>query len=276
MQQPAAPAAQVGDDPHAGHGMRHGIGGTGLPAGTSPPPPPPRDHYADRSYDAAEMARARAALKAEHGGMRFTTVTFNLAEYRARKGGDGYRWDGELWHGGDINRFVLRTEGEGRFEGGVGEAEFQALYSRALDAYWNLQAGVRVDAKPNGRAYAVVGFEGLAPYWFDVESALFLSERGDLFARVQASYDQRITNRLILQPWAEVNVAAKDVPRDGIGSGLSDLELGLRLRYEFAREFAPYIGISYDRAFGDTARYARAAGEDPGTTAFVLGVRTWF
>jgi copper resistance protein B len=271
-----APAPASASDPHAGHMMNHGVGGTALPAGQGAPPPPPADHYADRSYDPAAMAAARARLKAEHGAMKIATVTFNLAEYQARKGRDGYRWDGELWYGGDINRFVLRTEGEGSFGEGVEEAEVQALYSRALDAYWNLQAGVRVDAKPNGRAYAVLGVEGLAPYWFDVESALFLSEKGDLLGRVQATYDQRITQRLIAQPFVEANVALQDVPRDRIGSGLSDLELGLRVRYEIAREFAPYVGVSYERAFGDTARYARAAGEDPSVTAFVFGIRTWF
>lgn len=279
---PPAADPHVGHDmppatgPHAGHDMSHGAGGTSLPAGSGTAPPPPSDHHADRSFDPAEMARARAALTSEHGGMRFTTVTFNLAEYRAHKGRDGYRWDGELFYGGDINRVVLRTEGEGAFGGGVEEAEFQALYSRALDAYWNLQAGVRVDAEPNGRAYAVLGFEGLAPYWFDLESALFLSERGDLLARVQALYDQRITNRLIAQPWAEVNFALQDVPRDRIGSGLSDLELGLRVRYEIAREFAPYVGVTWERKFGDTARFARAAGEEWSATALVFGVRTWF
>lgn len=270
------PAPAPTPDPHAGHAMGHGSGGTSLPAGQGAPPPPPADHWADRSFDPAAMAAARAQLKAEHGAAKILTITFNLAEYQARQGRDGYRWDGELWYGGDINRFVLRTEGEGSFGEAVEEAEVQALYSRALDAYWNLQAGVRVDAKPNGRAYAVVGVEGLAPYWFDVESALFLSEKGDLLGRVQATYDQRITQRLIAQPFVEANVALQDVPRDRIGSGLSDLELGLRVRYEIAREFAPYVGVSYERAFGDTARYARAAGEDPSVTAFVFGIRTWF
>lgn len=270
------PAPAAAPDPHAGHAMGHGAGGTALPAGQGAPPPPPDDSWADRTFDPAAMADARARLKAEHGAMKIATLTFNLAEYQARKGRDGYRWDGELWYGGDINRFVMRTEGEGGFGDGVEEAEVQALYSRALDAYWNLQAGVRIDAKPNGRAYAVLGLEGLAPYWFDVESAVFLSERGDVLGRVQATYDQRITQRLIAQPFVEANVALQDVRRDRIGSGLSDIELGLRVRYEIAREFAPYVGVSWERSFGDTARYARAAGETVRSTAFVLGVRTWF
>jgi copper resistance protein B len=109
-----------------------------------------------------------------------------------------------------------------------------------------------------------------------VEGALFLSTKGDLLARAEAYYDQRITQRLILQPRAELNFAAQDVPENRIGSGLSNAELGLRLRYEITREFAPYIGVSWDRKTGATARYARADGETAGTTSFVAGIRTWF
>ena len=126
------------------------------------------------------------------------------------------------------------------------------------------------------RTYATVGFEGLAPYWFEVEGALFLSDKGDLLARAEAYYDQRITQRLILQPRAELNFAAQDDRRRGVGSGISDLELGLRLRYELAREFAPYVGVSWDRKLGDTARFARAAGEGASDTSLVAGVRFWF
>jgi copper resistance protein B len=204
-------------------------------------------------------------------------VMFNLAEYQVRDGRDGYRWDGEGWFGGDINRLVVKSEGSGSFGEGVEDAEIQALYSRAIGPYFNLQAGVRHDITPNpSRTYATIGFEGLAPYWFEVEGALFLSDKGDLLARVEGYYDQRITQRLVLQPRAELNFAAQDVPETGTGAGLSDVELGLRLRYEVTREFAPYIGVSWDRRIGDTARYARLAGENAGATSFVIGVRTWF
>jgi copper resistance protein B len=136
---------------------------------------------------------------------------------------------------------------------------------------------VRYDFKPNpSRTYATLGFEGLAPYWFDVEGAVFLSDKGDILGRLEGSYDQRITQRLILQPRVEFNLAAQDIPENGIGSGLSDVELGLRLRYEFKREFAPYVGVSYDRKLGDSARFARSDGEDVGGVSLALGVRTWF
>jgi copper resistance protein B len=124
------------------------------------------------------MARARDALSREHGRGTFHQIMFNLAEYQAHKGGDGYRWDGEAWFGGDINRLTLKSEGEGAVRGGVDSAEVQALYSRAIDPYWNLQAGVRQDIRPRpARAYATIGVEGLMPYMFEVEGALFLSNK---------------------------------------------------------------------------------------------------
>ena len=122
----------------------------------------------------------------------------------------------------------------------------------------------------------MLGFEGLAPYWFEVEGAVFLSDKGDLLGRVEGYYDQRLTQRLVLQPRVELNFAAQDVPENRIGAGLSNAELGLRLRYEITRKLAPYVGVSYDAKSGQTARYARDDGEDPTTTSFVAGVRIWF
>ncbi len=251
--------------------------GTNLQAGTAPPPPIPTDRAADQVYSAAAMAHSQQHLQSMHGGQNFSQVIFNLAEVQIRDGRDGYRWDGSAWFGGDINRLVLKTEGEGNIGGGLEAAEVQALYSRAIGPYTDIQLGVRYDFKPNpSRVYASVGFETLAPGFFDVEGALFLSNKGDLLGRLEGYYDQRITQRLVLQPRAELNFAAQDVPEIGIGSGLSTAELGLRLRYEIRREFAPYVGISYDRSFGDTARFARAEGQGAASTSLVLGIRTWF
>jgi copper resistance protein B len=172
---------------------------------------------------------------------------------------------------------ALKTEGEGKFRDGVETAELQALYSRAIDPYFNLQVGVRQDlGKGPRRTYATIGFEGLAPYMFEVEGALFLSNKGDLLGRLGGYYDQRITQRLILQPRIELNLAARDVPENRIGAGLSNAELGLRLRYEITRQFAPYVGVSWDRKVGATARFARAAGEDATNSGVVAGVRIWF
>ncbi len=269
-------------DVHQGHDMSSmeampGMEGMQQQVGLEPPPPAPTDHAADRVFDPAVMAASRAQLRKEHGGSLIGMALLNIAEYQAHKGKDGYRWDGEAWFGGDINRLTLKSEGEGALREGLESAEVQALYSRALDPYWNLQAGVRYDFKPNpSRTYATIGIEGLAPGFFEVEGALFLSNKGDLLGRLEGYYDQRITQRLILQPRVEFNFAAQDVPENRSGSGLSNAELGLRLRYEIRREFAPYIGISYDRKVGDTARFARAAGEDVSNTSFVAGIRFWF
>lgn len=250
--------------------------GTALPAGNAPAPPAPRADYAERIWGREAMAPVREALRREHGGMSFSQIMVDIAEVQVRDGREGYRWEAEGWFGGDINRLVIKTEGEGDFGGALEDAEVQALYSRAIGPYFNLQAGLRQDFEPASRTYAAFGVEGLAPYWFEVEAHGFVSTDGDLLARLAASYDQRITQRLILQPRAEFNFAAQDVRASGIGSGLSDAEFDLRLRYEIVREFAPYIGISHSAKIGRTADFARAAGEDPSTTSFVVGVRAWF
>ena len=292
---PAPPEATPAADPHAGHdmasmpatdapepaapphAMNHGSSGTALAAGDGTAPAPPTDRAADRYYGAEAIAAAKTALQREHGGQKLAMIQFNLAELQVRNGRDGYRWEGEGWFGGDINRFVITTEGRGDIGGRLDEAEVQALYSRALDPYFNLHAGVRQDIRPQpARTYATVGIEGLAPYWFEIAGALFLSDKGDVLARAEGYYDQRITQRLILQPRVELNFAAQNVRDNGIGAGLSDAELGLRLRYEIKREFAPYVGISYDAKVGRTARLARADGERARATSLVFGLRSWF
>jgi copper resistance protein B len=251
--------------------------GTDLPPGDAAAPPPPSDWYADRIYPKGDMEHSRHAMMAENGAQKIAFISFNLAEYQARKGRDGYRWDGEAWYGGDINRLTVKSEGEGALGEGIEETETQLLFSRAVGPYFNAQAGIRQDFGPGpDRTYATIGFEGLAPYWFEVEGALFLSTKGDLLGRIEGYYDQRITQKLILQPMAEVNLSAQDVPESGIGSGLSDVELGLRLRYEVVKEFAPYVGVEWSRKVGDTARFARAAGDDASKVSLVAGVRVWF
>lgn len=270
---PAAPTTTA--DPQASHDMAAMPGMAAPEIPKSAPPPPPQTYAADRFFDPGDMNMARDTIRREHGGAVVSQVMARLAEYRAQ-GGGGYRWDGEAWFGGDINRFVLKSEGEGTRRDGLEAAELQAVYSRAVGPYFDLQAGVRQDFKPRSRTYATVGFEGVAPYWFDVEGALFLSNKGELLGRLEGAYDLRLTQRLILQPRAELSFSAQDIAETQTGSGLSNAELGLRLRYEIRREFAPYIGISYERKFGGTADYARAAGDGADSTSFVVGVRAWF
>ncbi|HEX7819449.1 MAG TPA: copper resistance protein B [Sphingobium sp.] len=271
---------------HAGHGghapaaVAAEAAEADAPAVTAeamPAPSPPADHAADAYYDPAAMARAREGLRYESGGMPNSMLLVDRLEWRPGPGGDGYAWEAEGWTGGDIDRFAFRTEGEGSFGGTAEKAEVQALWSHALDPWFNFQAGVRQDFRPDSRrTYAVLGIEGLAPYWFELEGQLFLSSKGEGSARVEGSYDQRITQRLIAQPAAEVNIAAQDVPELGIGAGVESVELGLRLRYEVAREFAPYVGVHWEKKLGRTADYARDADEATDSVRFVTGIRFWF
>src|SRR3546814_650604 len=209
--------------------------------------------------------------------MKAYRVRADRLETRSRDGRDGYLWDGQGWYGGDIDKLWIKSEGEGSFGKGPEEAEVQALWSRAITPWFDFQAGVCYDFEPDaGLSHLVLGLQGLVPYFFEIDAATFLSHEGDLTARVEAEYDQLITQKLILQPRAEVELAAQDVRETGVGAGLSSIEAGLRLRYEFVPEFAPYIGVEYERKIGKTARLARDEGADVDGTALVRGVRVWF
>lgn len=270
---------QQASDPHAGHAM------PGMATSGAPPvaPPPPEafsgpEHAATAIFDDELFLRKRdEELIEEHGGYVTWMFLADQLEYRARDGSDGYKWDMQGWYGGDYDKLWIKSEGEGAFGESPEQAEVQALYSRAIDPWFNLQAGIRHDFRPDPeQTHLTVGIQGLARYWFEVDGALFLSDEGDVTARFEAEYDQRITQKLILQPAVEFNLAAQDVPEIGIGSGLSTAEIGLRLRYEFVPEFAPYVGVEYERAFGDTADFRRAAAEEVGGWSLLAGIRLWF
>lgn len=272
-------AAPPASDPHAGHDMGSGSAEMNPTdeVGNVPAPAPPTDHAADAIFGGDVMARSRKELAYEVGGMGYSLVTIDLLEVGFQKRGESYRFEGEAFTGGNINRFGIKFEGEGAFGERIDDLELQALYSRAIAPYWNLQAGVRYDIKPDpSRSYLVVGVEGIAPYWLKVNAAGFVSNKGEVRARLEASYDQRMTQALILQPRVEANIAFQDMRVIGVGSGLTDFEAGLRLRYEIKQEIAPYIGVEWRKQTGATARYARAAGEDPDTISFVAGIRIWF
>ncbi len=209
--------------------------------------------------------------------MKTNKVLIDQLEAKLRNGRDGYAWDAQAWYGGDIDKLWLKTEGEGAFGEAVEGAEVQALWSHAIDPWFDLQLGARHDFRPDPeRTHLVVGVQGLAPYWFEVDAAAFVSNKGDVTARLEAEYDLRITQKFILQPRMELDLSLQDVPEIGIGSGLSSGEFGARLRYEIRPEFAPYVGLEYERAFGDTADFRRAAGEKAGGLSLLVGLRTWF
>jgi copper resistance protein B len=190
-------------------------------------------------------------------------------------GEDIFTWDGEGWIGGDVNRLWFKSEGE--IEGGdTQRTEVQALWSRNVAAFWDVQAGVRVDLEPETTTYLTLGVQGLAPYQFETEAAAFLSEDGNASARLKQSFDVLFTQQLILEPYVELNAYAQDVPEQDIGAGVADAELGAQLRYEITREFAPYIDVVWERALGETASMRRAAGGDVETSSVRAGVRFWF
>lgn len=189
--------------------------------------------------------------------------------------GNSFRWEGEAWAGTDENRLWLKSEGEvadGRAEDG----QQQILYDRPISPFFDLQAGLRsdIDSRP-GRTWAALGIQGLAPGFFEVSATGYASDTGHYAAKFEASYDLLLTQRLVLQPQAEMNFYSKSDPARRIGSGLSDLDAGLRLRYEIGRKFAPYIGATFAQKFGGTADYARADGERRSDLRLVFGVRAW-
>jgi copper resistance protein B len=203
-------------------------------------------------------------------------VMIDKLEVRNTDGPNPLVLDADAWIGKDLNKFWFKTEVE-RVDGITEEAEVQFLYSRAVAPFWDFQAGWRRDIKPDpDRDYLALGFKGLAPYLFEVDAGVFIGESGQIGARLDAEYEYMFTQKLVLSPEIELNAYSKDDEAVGIGSGLSDMALGLRLRYEIRREFAPYIGVNWTKKFGQTADFARADGEDASDVQIVAGIRAWF
>jgi copper resistance protein B len=261
-----APSMPVMD--HAG--MQHETPTTPA-APTQPRTPIPSVTDADRA----------AAIAPSHGHDMFDNaiqsyVLINRLEVSDADPGTAFAWEGQGWTGTDLNRLWLRSEGE-RSDGRTEAADLELLYGRSISTWWDLVAGVRQDFKPGDpQTFAAIGVQGLAPQKFEVEATAYVGERGQTAARFEAEYELLLNNRLILQPLVEVNLFGKNDSARGIGSGLSTAEAGLRLRYEFTRKFAPYIGVVYERAFGNTADQRREELEDVDDTRVVIGLRTWF
>lgn len=226
-------------------------------------------------------AGAGAADMADMQGMAmpefWTFVGADRLETQFRDAGETLLWDVEAWAGGNLNRLWLRAEGERVSGAGTEEAELRVLYGRAIRPFWDVQVGLRHDIEPGpSRSFAMLALNGLAPYNFDVNAALFLSEDGDASARLELEYDLFLTQRWILQPRVELDAAFDDVAGLGIESGLTGLEAGLRLRYLVRPEITPYAGFEYLRSLGATADRARAAGDDTRDFAWVAGLSFWF
>ena len=234
------------------------------------PPDPPQHLPGNMSY------RHMADMMQMDDKAHFGQVLLDQLEWRRTDGGDAAVWEGLGWYGSDYNKLFVKTEGE-RVRGSTEDARVDVLWDHIISRWWSLQAGGRQDfGEGPSRTWAAIGVQGLAPYWFDVEATAYVGEGGRTAARLKAEYDLLITQRLILQPEAEANLYGKSDPERQIGSGLSDLDIGLRMRYEFRRELAPYLGVAWTRRFGPTANLVRAAGGEASDIQFVAGVRLWF
>ena len=212
----------------------------------------------------------------------YTFLLFDNAEFQRAAGPNALRWDLFGWRGGDVHRFWFKSEGRATTSSGQGsEFEVQALYGKLIWPFFDLQAGVRFDQRLRGgadpaRVYAVLGLQGLAPYRFEIEPTLFVSQKGQVSGRLTATYDVLLSQRLILQPRLETNVAVQKDEEIGIGAGLNDAEVGVRLRFETRREFAPYVGVTWKESFGATHRLTVQEGGDPAHVVVVGGARVWF
>ena len=250
-----------------------------VPVMETPPPPeagsgPSR--AADAIWGASAMQASRLELAASHGDFPTLWVQADRMETRMGPGPDGYLWDVQGYYGGPTQKLWIKSEGEGAWRGGVAQADLQALWSRAISPYWDVQLGVRQDLGGPAASHAVLGLHGLAPYLVDVDAALFLSHKGDLTGRIKAELDQRITQCLILQPRVELQLAAQAGPGPEEAAGLTKADLGLRLRYESRREFAPYIGIEHGWHKKRSSPDAPAQTTNKAATRLVAGIRFWF
>lgn len=211
----------------------------------------------------------------EHGGAVYHAFRLETGVGGTDDGAGLADWDFDGWIGTDENKLWLKSEGE-RENGVTHQAEFWAMYSRNIGTFWDAQIGIRHDTQPDSLTYGVIGFEGLAPYFFETEAHLFVSEDGDVSARIRQENEFLITQKLITQPYVEANLFAQDVPELEVGAGLSSAELGLQTRYEFTRAFAPYIDVKYERKFGETSSIAKSNGEDNDAVVGTVGVKWMF
>lgn len=222
-------------------------------------------------------AYAQDAMKhdmSSHGGSIFHMFRLET-DYGGGKDGAVASWDLDGWIGGDDNKLWLKSEGE-RKDGTLESAEFWALYSRNVDTFWDFQAGIRHDTQPVSTTYAVLGVSGLAPYYFETEAHVFISDEGDITARLREENDFLITQKLIIQPYVEASFSAQDVPKQGIGAGVVEGKIGLQTRYDITRKFAPYVDIHYDRKFGESSSISIANGEDNDELVGAIGLRVMF
>lgn len=206
----------------------------------------------------------------------FAMIRLDRLEWADTDNGAAISWKLSAWAGGDFDKFLLRSEGE-RILSDFEDADAELLWNHAIASFWDTQLGARHDfGRGADRNWAAFGVQGIAPYGFEIGTTAYAGDAGRTALRVEIDTDVLLTQRLVLQPRLELNAYGKDDPAAGVGSGLSDAEFGLRMRYEIRREFAPYVGIEWSRRFGRTADFARADGLDAEDTRLVVGLRIWY
>lgn len=265
---PAPPAAQKPPEDRSQH--THGATPNEASPGVPKEPIPPLTE-ADRAAAFPPDLEGHAV----HDRPFNTYVLFDRLEWQGA-GSGGFKLENTSWFGGDINRLWVRAEAESD-DGRLEHADLHALWGRSFSRWWDFVAGVRQDVRPGDpQTWAAVGIQGLAPQWFEVEATGYLGAEGRTHARFEVEYDLLLTNRLVLQPVVELELSGKSDPERGLARGLTSLETGLRMRYEIRREFAPYVGLTWDRKLLGTADLAREQGEEAGSLRLAFGVRTWF
>jgi copper resistance protein B len=270
----ALSAAPSSGQDHADHGAATDPPDRPMPPAPTPselPPGIPPVTDADRAAAFPQVEGHAVHDRAVH-----SFVLFDRLEWQAAGGGSGGQWDSSGWIGRDLDRLWFRTEGEGE-DGRIGGADAHVLYGRAIARWWDVVIGIRQDVRPGpAQTWTAIGVQGLAPYWFEVEATAYVGASGRTQLRLESEYELLLTNRLILQPRAELDFYGKSDPGRGIGAGLSTAEAGLRLRYEIRRELAPYVGLEWSRTFFGTADFARDSGESSAGPRLAAGVRLWF
>jgi copper resistance protein B len=292
VEKPVRSKTPARSKPKPAPAMDHSAMGHDMPMPMDPTPPEPMDHSTMPGMSMTptepitpipvltDADRAAAVPPAHdhpvHDNSIRSYVVFDRLEVWNADEGAGMEWEGQSWVGTDLNRLWLRSEGE-RVDGRTHSADLEVLYGHSLSPWWDVVAGIRHDFKPGAsQDFAAIGVMGLAPYKFEVAATAYIGQSGQTSARIEVEYETLLTNRLILQPLVEVNLYGRDDARRGIGSGLSTIEAGLRLRYEFTRQFAPYVGIVHEHAFGATADLLREDGAGTDDTRITAGVRIWF
>jgi len=236
--------------------------------GHVPPAPPATEMHSMSSREMTQMMEMNDAAA-------LGKLLVDQLEWRDGDGTNGPAWDAQAWYGTDYNKLWLKTEGL-RVHDTTEDARAELLWDRVFSRWWSVQSGVRHDFGTGpSRNWLALGVQGLAPYFFEIEATAYVGDAGRTAARFRAQYELLFTQRLILQPELEVNAYGKDDPERQIGAGFSDLQLGLRLRYEIRREFAPYVGVAWIRRLGKTADLVSASGQDPSVLQVVAGIRFW-